>query len=56
MQHKGCWGASSAEDTVVTLMQCPLLVTAGICNLFRVPAIAHQLFTKDTTDFLTSNN
>ena len=37
-------------------MQCPLLVKAGICNLFMVPAIARLLFAKDTVASLTSTN
>ena len=35
---EGIWGP---------LMQCPLLVKAGIGNLAMVPAIAHLLFVKD---------
>jgi len=49
MQHKAANSvASLAEGTAVPLMRCPLLVRAGIWNLFRVPAIAHLLFAKDT--------
>ena len=54
MQHKAAGGASMAEGTVVPLMQCPLLVRAGIWNLTMVPEIAQLLFAKDTVGSLAS--
>ena len=38
------------------LMQCPLLVRVGICNLFMGPAIACLLFVKDIVGSLTFTN
>ena len=48
--------ASFAGGTAVLLTQCPLSVRAVTCNLFRVPAIAHPLFGKETVESLTSSN
>ena len=56
MQHKSVGVVSLDERVAVLLMQCPLLVRAGICNLFMVPAIARRPFTKDTVGCLTYIN
>ena len=47
IQHRAVGVASSAEGAAVPLMQCTLLVRAGICNLFMLLAIARLLFAKD---------
>ena len=48
--------ASLAEAQTMPLMQCPLLVRAGIWDLFSVPAIARLLFVKDNMGSLTAAN
>ena len=47
---------SLAEGAVVLLMQCPLLVRAGIWNLFMMLEIARLFFVKDTMGSLTSTS
>ena len=46
-------GGTSAEGAAILLMQCPLLVSAGIWNLAMVPAIARLLFRTDIVGSLT---
>ena len=47
MPHKDGGVASLAESTAVSLMRCPPLVRAGLCNLFRVLEMARLLSVKD---------
>ena len=49
---------SVVTATAVTKLQSwtQEVIMAGICNLFRVPAIARLLFTKDTVGCLTSTS
>ena len=43
-------------DSTVTILIHPLeLIAAGICDLFKVPAIARLLFVKDVMGSLTSS-
>ena len=54
---QGCGVAAPlAEGATVQLIECPLLVRRGICNLFVVRAMARPLFGKDTVGSLTSTN
>ena len=48
--------ASLAEGAAVLLMQCPLLVQAGIWNFAMVLVIARLLFVRDTMGYLTPTN
>ena len=54
MQYKAARVASLAEGMAVPLIQYPLSVRAGICNLSRVPVIACKLIAKHTVGSLMS--
>ena len=53
---QGCGVASLAEGTAAALMHFPLLVMAGIWNLFMMPATARLRFAKDTMGYFMSIN
>ena len=46
-------GGIIAGGAAVLLMQCPLQVRAGICNLFKMPVITRLFFANDTVRSLT---